>query len=107
MGEGISEDRICTVCPADHYLSDNICTAHTVCDTTTQYESAAPTATSDRVCTELTTCDTSTHYESVAPTAFSDRVCTPLTSIHSTMDSLTREQHIAYYTNRFGFCDTN
>ena len=187
LGEEISEDRICSVCPADHYNEDNICTPHTVCDTTTQYESAAPNATSDRVCSpltacdafsyesvaptstsdrvciscsaslrervdgqgcvtcpenhftngshciahtvcdtstqygvfhapantsditcfNLTTCDLSTQYESVAPTATSNRVCTALSTIHPTMDSLTREQHVAYYTNRFGTCDTN
>jgi hypothetical protein len=100
-------ERDCSFCPEGQYYDDGTCTALTTCDTSTQYESAAPTATSDRVCTALTTCDTSTHYESVAPTAFRDRVCTALSTIHPTMDSLTREQHVAYYTNRFGTCDTN
>ena len=46
------------------------------CDTSTHYQSAAPTATTDRVCTVLTQC-TAQQYQSTAPTATSNRVCTP------------------------------
>jgi hypothetical protein len=52
------------------------CTKQTQCSAT-QYEAAAPTASTDRVCKPLTTCGSS-KYESQAATATSDRTCLPV-----------------------------
>ena len=51
----------------------------TVCDSNTQYQTAAPTVIADRVCALLTVCNTTTEYETVAPDATSDRQCALLT----------------------------
>ena len=91
-------------CAADQYDNNvGVCTPLTVCDTTTQYEGHAPTATTDRVCFSLTVCGSNafqttaptpttnrvcqglttclnTEYQSVAPTSTSDRSCTALTA---------------------------
>jgi hypothetical protein len=68
------------VCSASQYqtaaptaTTDRACTALTVCSAS-QYQSTAPTATTDRVCTALTVC-TATQQQTVAPTATSNRVC--------------------------------
>ena len=45
----------------------------------TQYQTAAPTATSNRACADLTTCEAA-EYESVAHTATTDRKCATLTT---------------------------
>jgi hypothetical protein len=55
-----------------------VCSALTVCDVHTQYENAAPTATTDRQCSTVAPACGPTEYEHAAPTATSDRVCAML-----------------------------
>lgn len=99
-----TRDRSCGDCAAGTYSSRNnvdsctactsgfaagsgatSCTPWTTCDASTQYQNAAPTATTDRVCTSLTTCggkDSGGHwidnqYVSKEPTSTTDRECKP------------------------------
>ena len=58
--------------------SDRVCHNIRVCSAL-QFESQAATALSDRICTDIKTCNSSTEFQSAAPTPTSDRVCTALT----------------------------
>jgi hypothetical protein len=61
--------------PATNLL-DTQCAPYRICQAS-EYESAAPTATSNRQCTTVINCN-ATQYETAAPTATSNRACAPL-----------------------------
>ena len=65
------------------YQNQRICKNITQCNSDTQYESNAPTATSDRQCVNIKNCS-DVQYESKASTATSDRQCANITQCNST-----------------------
>ena len=68
-------DRVCS-CDGEFYFTGTICAALSVCDATTQFQSAAPTQSTDRQCTAIRTCSADSHLvELEPPTATTDRTC--------------------------------
>lgn len=80
----------CATCKATEYLkypctefSNSQCRTIRTCRETSQYESAAPTATTDRGCRPLTICQEG-DVETVKPTSTSDRECKLTTTTTTT-----------------------